>query len=243
MDMKNNEQFGDRYIEELLENKVEGIVTTSDYISEKYIRYLNKINLPIVFIGRFVDIKDIKIDYVTVDNLKGAYKMTKYLTKLGHRKIIYLTGPVNSSVSKLRVMGYKKALEDSHIANLKENIVFAKDFTYEFGLEAAKEIFKARNKPTAIFCANDYSAFGVIDYCYGNNIKIPEDVSIAGFDDIQFSSFDFVGLTTVKQPLKKMVMLAAEILFKKIKKTEEKYFNIVLDLEIVVRKTTRALSM
>lgn len=242
MDMKNNEDNGDKYIDELLENRVEGIITTSEHYSEACIKYLKKINIPIVFIGRFVNIRNIKIDYVTVDNFKGSFEMTRYLTKLGHKKIAYITGPITSSVSKLRLSGYKKALEESHIENLKPDIIESEDFTYEFGLKAAKQIFTRKERPTAIFCANDYSAFGVIDYCYGNNISIPGDVSIAGFDDVYFSSFDFVGLTTVKQPIKKLVEMAAEILFKKINGIEKDYCNIVLDPEIVVRKTTRAIA-
>ena len=204
IDMTNKEDMVDKYINALLENRVVGIATTSDKISAYCIKFLKKIKLPTMFIGRCVHFPGIDVDFVMVDNLKGAYNITKYLLNLGHRKISHLTGPPDTSVTYNRLKGYEKALKEFGIKDIKENIIDLGNFTFESGIDAAKKIFSSKVWPTAIFCANDFSAFGVMDYCYKHGIKIPEDVSIAGFDDVNFSSLSFVNLTTVKQPIKKI---------------------------------------
>ena len=241
IDMNNKEELGDKYINTLLENRVAGIATTSDKISPECVRFLKKIKLPTMFIGRHIEVPDIVIDYVIVNNLKGAYDMTKYLLELGHRKIAYLTGPLDTNVTYDRLHGYKKALKKFGIKNIMENVINSSDFTFESGYNAAKEIFSSKDWPTAIFCANDFSAFGVMDYCYKHNIKIPGDVSIAGFDDVNFSSLSFVNLTTVKQPIKKMAKIAAEALFEKIKTKDSMPVQIIIKPEIMIRKSTRAI--
>lgn len=239
IDMMNEEGLGDKYIDTLLENRVDGIATTSDKISAKYVKYLKKIKLPVVFIGRYIEIPNIGVNVVTIDNLSGAYKMTEYLINLGHRKITYVSGPQDTSVSTFRLLGYRKALKHSGIENIKERIIFSDNFTYESGFKAAEEIFSLEDRPTAIFCVNDFSALGVIDFCYKHGIKIPDDVSIAGFDDVTFSSFGFVSLTTVRQPIKKLGKIAAEILFNEIKTKKEDIIKIVLEPAVISRKSTR----
>lgn len=239
--MGTKEGSGDKYIDTLLENRVAGIATTSDKISAKYVKFLKKINIPTIFIGRLVDIPDIEIDYVTVDNKKGAYDMTNYLLELGHRKIAYFTGPLDTNVTSARLKGHTQALKESKINNIEPWVIDSGDFTYEAGFKTSEKIFASNNRPTAIFCSNDYSAFGVIDYCYKHKIKIPEDVSVAGFDDVAFSSFGFIGLTTVKQPIKKLGRMAAESLFKKIRNDKGENIQIILEPEVVIRRSTSAI--
>jgi DNA-binding LacI/PurR family transcriptional regulator len=164
--------------------------------------------------------------------------MTNYLLELGHRKIFYFTGPLDTNVTSQRLQGYKDALSDFNNRNLKPRIIDSGDFTYDAGYRTAEKVFAMRDHPTAIFCANDYSAFGVIDYCYKHGIRIPEEISVTGFDDVAFSSFGFINLTTVKQPIKKAGIIAAEALFKKIIEESEEPIQIVIEPEIVVRGST-----
>jgi len=239
--MTDKEDLGDKYINTLLENRVVGIATTSDKISVDCIKFLKKIKLPIMFIGRRINVSDIDLDYVIVDDIKGAYSITKHLLNLGHRKIKHIAGSPDTSVTHDRLKGYKKALKEFGIKNINENIIDSGNFTFESGINAAKKIFSSKDWPTAIFCANDFCAFGVMDYCYSHGIKIPEDVSIVGFDDINFSSLSFINLTTVKQPIKKICETAAKALFEKIKTGDDKLVQIIIEPEIKIRKTTRAI--
>ncbi len=240
IDMSTKEGLGDKYFDVLLENRVAGIATTSDKISPKYVKFLTKINTPTIFIGRLVDVPDIEIDYVTLDNKKGAKDMTNYLLKMGHRKIFYFTGPLDTNVTTERLKGYEEAISEFEGKKIKPWISDSGDFTCEAGYKIAEKVFSINERPSAIFCANDYSAFGVIDYCYKHNIKIPEDISIAGFDDVAFSSLGFISLTTVRQPIKKIGIISAESLFKKIKDNTIEPIQIVVEPEIVIRRSTRA---
>lgn len=239
LDMLSNETSGDAYIDTLLRNRVEGILTTTDRISAKCIKYLQKRKTPIIFIGigTYINNPDIKVDYVTIDNLKGAYLITKYLLEKGHRKIFHIAGPKGEVFTTLRMGGYKKALKDSGIKDIKEKIIYTNDYTIESGFKAAKNIFSSMEKPTAIFCFSDYSAFGVIDYCNKNGINIPADVSVVGFDNVYLSSLYTFNLTTVSNPQKDYGRIAAETLFNRINFTGKKNMSIVLKSEVIVRKS------
>lgn len=237
--MLQTEKSGDKYIDSFIQNRVNGILTTSDRISRESLKNLKMLGIPIIFIGRFLKFTDIEVDYITSDNDKGAYTMTNYLLGLGHRKITFITPQVDSTVISLRTKGYKDAIKDFGDPSVVEDIYYGEDFTFISGFKAAEKIFSRDVKPTAIFCINDYSAYGVIDYCISKGIRIPDDISVAGFDDIEFSSLGLISLTTVRQPIEEIGRLAAESLFKKLETGDSRRIKIVISPEIVVRNSTR----
>ena len=239
IDMLYSDRLGDRYINGLIENRVSGILTTSDRFSSDIIKYLEQIKLPIVFIGRYIRLPDVKSNYVIIDNVKGAYMMTEYLIGLGHRKIFYLTAQMDSASINDRLLGYKTAIVRCKVEKLQETIIYSEEFTFNGGYKAAEQIFSSKDLPTAIFCANDYSAFGVFEYCYKHKIRIPEDISIAGFDDIKFSSLDFINLTSVRIPTTELGHIAAKTVFDKINNKNEELTHIILEPELVIRNSTR----
>lgn len=241
IDMLYSDHLGDKHINGLIENRVSGILTTSDRFSSGIIKYLGNIKLPIVFIGRYIGLSDVKSNYVIIDNLKGAYMMTEFLIGLGHRKIFYLTAQMDSASINDRLLGYKTAMEHYKIENLQETITYLEDFTFNAGYKAAKKIFSSKDLPTAIFCANDYSAFGVFEYCYKHKIKIPEDISVAGFDDIKFSSLDFINLTSIRIPTTRLGHIAAKIVFDQINNENEELIHVVLEPELIIRNSTRSI--
>ncbi|MBM3707719.1 MAG: LacI family transcriptional regulator [Actinobacteria bacterium] len=241
IDMLQNEKSGDKYIDSFIQNRVNGILTTSDRISKESLKNLKALGIPIIFIGRFLSFADVEVDYVTSNNDKGSYIMTNYLLGLGHRKITFITPQVDSTVISLRIRGYKNAIKDFRDEEVGEDIFYGEDFTFNSGFKAAEKIFSKTERPTAIFCINDYSAYGVIDYCLSKGIKIPYDISIAGFDDIQFSSLGLINLTTVRQPIEEIGRLAAEALSKKLETGDNKRIKIVLEPELVIRNSTRGL--
>lgn len=239
IDMLQTEKSGDKYIDSFIQNRVNGILTTSDRISRESLKNLKILGIPIIFIERFLKFADIEVDYITSDNTKGSYLMTNYLLGLGHRKIAFLTPQIDSTVISMRIQGYKNAIKDFNDPAVAEEIIYGDDFSFNSGFKAAEKIFSKDSKPTAIFCINDYSAYGVIDYCMSKGIKIPGEVSIAGFDDIQFSSLGLISLTTIRQPIKEIGRLAAETLFKKLETGDKKRIKRVLAPELVIRNSTR----
>lgn len=237
-DMIEPEKSSDSYIDTFLERRVDAIATTTDNLKISYLKLLENFNIPIIFVGRYIENPAIHINYITIDNFRGSYLITDHLIKLGHKNIAHFSVNIGSAVVKNRLIGYKTALNDNDIEIKDENIIFLNSLNAKSGYEAAKKLLSKKNRPSAIFCISDYTAYGVIDYCLKTNIKVPEDVSIAGFDDIGFSSLDFINLTTVRQPIKEIGMIATEILLNKIELGEGDEIHKIIEPELIIRKST-----
>ena len=233
-------QENDKYIDSLLERRVDGIATSTDEISPRYLKYLKTVNIPLLFIGRYLYLPNIQVNFITIDNFLGAYMMTKYLIKLGHKKIAHISGNIKSKIILDRLNGYKTALQDNNIDINPDYILSTNDLNINSGYEAAEQLLTKPDtkRPTAIFCISDFLAFGTYDYCVKNNIKVPEELSIGGFDDNKFSSLGFVSLTTIKQPIDFIGKTAAEILINKIKDGDRTTINKIIEPELIIRKST-----
>ncbi len=232
----------DQFFNNLIERRVDGIITTTEIISPKYLEYLKKIKLPLVFLGCYVK-NNFNFSYVGIDDYLGGYLISEYLLKLGHRDIKIITPSLCFSFANDRLSGHKKALKDMDQRFNSKNIYTINDWSIQGGFEAAKKIFKSNNKLSAIFCINDYVAYGVINYCYSNNIRIPDDVSITGFDDNVFSDFPFIKLTTIKEPVDKLGNIAAEILLRQIDGKDISVIKETLRPNLIIRNSTKALNI
>ena len=183
---------------------------------ESYTRYFIQREIPIVLVDTFHP----KFDSITVDNFKGAYIAVKHLIELGHEKIGMIVARLESVPARQRFEGFKQALIDHGKKFYEEFFIETKDtrldgFNREAGYYACKELLsRSRKLPTAIFVSSDIQAIGVIEALNENGIKVPGDVSIIGFDDIELAK-DF-GLTTVRQPMYEMGVIAVEKLFERI---------------------------
>ena len=151
--------------------------------------------------------KDNKCIIVNSDNYSGAYNSTNYLISLNHSKIAHITGDIKKFSSIQRLEGYKKSLQDSNIEIRDEFIVFS-EFIEEGGYDSAKKILSMEDRPTAIFAANDKIEIGAIRAIKENGLKVPEDISIIGFDNIEESKYLETPLSTMQMELIKMAELA-----------------------------------
>ncbi|MGL1959202.1 MAG: LacI family transcriptional regulator [Colwellia sp.] len=156
---------------------------------------------------------------VLIDDFAGASAMTHYLIKLGHKKIAFVQGNPAHSPSISRFEGFMVAMAESDITT-KEEWILNGDFSYKSGLIAGKKLLdKPKDeRPSAIFACNDDMASAIIAVANGLNLKIPEDVSIAGFDDTAIASAVWPQLTTIHQPIKDMAEKAVTLIDKSIKK-------------------------
>lgn len=217
----------------LIEKNVEGIIMVPR--GNGNIDKIMSIRVPVVFIDSYME--NVDISYVGVNNEQAGYNATEHLIKFGHRRIACITGPIGFNSSEERILGYKRALED---AGIEFNNLFLKytDWTVEGGFQATKEIFSLARKPTAVFVTGDTCAIGVFEALYGEGYSIPDDVSVVGFDDMKFSPFLKVPLTTVRQPISQLGNCAVGLLFEKINsenRSESK--KIILDTELVIRES------
>jgi len=225
-----------RYLNMLAEKMVDGIILTQSAHKEGNAKTLEALKLPIVLIDRDMALDNIK-GRVLVDNFKGAYEGVSYLIEKGYKKIAFITGPFSTTTSKDRLKGYEKALEDYNIS-FNESLIFEGVYKGEWGTEATEMILEQKLDIDAIFCGNDLIAINVIKTLKQNNIKVPEDLAIIGYDNIKISEMIEPALTTVNQPVYEMGYQAVELLINILEgRIQEK--TIQLESNLVIRGSVR----
>lgn len=170
------------------------------------------------------------------DSEIGA-KITKYLIEEGHSKIGFILGHVDHGAAKQRFAGYQSALTDANI-ELSDEYVVQGNFSFESGVQAASELLKLAERPTAIFAANDYMAAGALRAANLRGIKVPEELAIMGFDDAPVSRQIWPTLSTVKQPVFQMSDTATNLLIAKIKDASKVNEHHVYKAELIIREST-----
>jgi len=225
-----------KYIRALRSKRVDGLIIVPTTIQANHINRLVENMLPVVVMDRSVP--DIKTDTVLLDNFQGTYDATIHLIKLDHRCIGYIDRPFSLPHSLDRIRGYRKALEEQGIKS-QEDLVVRGGFSYEGGAKAMQILLKRKPTPTAVIAFNDISAMGAIRAIKDQGLRVPEDISVIGFDDIPQCSFTIPRLTTVHFPKYKMAEAACKLLLEKIEgSASEQRTEVVLPLRLVVREST-----
>jgi len=173
-------------------------------------------------------------DSVVVANERGAFEATKHLIQLGHRNLAVITGPSALANSIERLKGFKKALREASLGIAAEFVQEAA-FDTRSGFLAAKRLLRMLPRPTAIFACNDLMALGVLHAVHELNLRCPEDVSLVGFDNLEFCEYTSPALTSVYQPGYQLGATAAGLLVERIKGLEDAPKRILLETELKVR--------
>jgi LacI family transcriptional regulator len=226
------------FIDILTQGAVDGIVVNLPKDPEKVLFTLKSRAFPFVFLDHNGYGDDFPT--VTVTNWQGGYGAAQYLIRLGHRRIGFITGMLDACASQDRLAGFKAALKAEHISEDAE-LLFEGTFLQESGYEAGMKFMRLSDPPTAIFASNDVMAFGVMEASRELGLRIPEDVSIIGFDDISSASLVHPSLTTVRQPLEHMGKVAAQMLLDLITDPKKPVRRIVLPTDLVARESCRAM--
>jgi LacI family transcriptional regulator len=171
---------------------------------------------------------------VGATNWQGAYNATEYIIKLGHKRIGFITGSMDLGCAVDRLEGYRSALRTYHIPDAPE-LIYEGTFFQPDGYAGASALLDLPAPPTAIFASNDVMAMGVMDSVRTRGLRVPDDVSIVGFDDIPQASLVRPALTTVNQPLEKMGRVAAQMLIDLLNRPEKKADRIELPTQLVIR--------
>lgn len=232
------------YLKALQEKRVDGIIITPsiDLVSANGIdyAYLNEINLPLViFSGQSTTGGH---SYIEIDNHRGGFIATKHLIEAGYKRIAFIGGRESSHSNSERLKGYRSALTSYGIA-IDETLITNHDFYSESGYALMESLLKLPTPPDAVFTGNDIIALGVLECLQKKEIRIPEDFGVVGFDNIIFSGYPQIQLTTISQPQYLMGKLAAEILLNEINGLSTKGVRkTILEPELIIRKTTRKLN-
>lgn len=222
------------YLKLLKDKYVDGVVLLTADVKQKHVDFFEESSIPVI-LASLTD-KTNRFSSVNIDDFQAAYDATKKLIELGHRHIAWLGGSLLSCHARQRFEGFKKALNDKGISDNETWYFQSEEYTIQYGLEKGMNIFKSKNRPTAVLCISDMIAIGAIQAAEECGLRVPEDISIMGFDDIPIASAYRPGLATVRQPVYDLGIKAADMLLQQIReKGSYKKEAKILPHEIIMR--------
>lgn len=225
------------YVRLLSEHRVDGLIILSGQTTanDNALFSLSKeAKRPIVVLDR--SLPDADFDTVGVDDFEAAGHVVRHLAELGHTRIAHVTGPLNYHSGVRRLEGFRHTTLQLGL-DVDEGLIVQGDFTKRGGYEAALKLFSLPSRPTAIFAANDVSALGVWQAARELGIRIPQDLALVGYDDIELLSLADIPLTTVRQPRYNYGYMGTQMLLSRITQHDAngKQRHVILPTELVVR--------
>ncbi len=226
-----------KHLNLVIERKIDGILLVSCNEPNPTLEKVLSQKLPLVFVSS--PYPDADANFVGTDSEQGGYLAAKHLLDLGHRKFVVVGGRFNSEAIIQRFNGYKRALSKYNIP-LNESDVYSGNFSVDSGYTNIKKILSEKHDFTAVLAFDDLIAIGVKNGIEESGLKIPDDISVIGFDNIEAASFHGIDLTTISMDKSRMGKLAVDILLSDLdcKKKPCDKKQIVLKQELVIRKST-----
>jgi len=225
------------YVANLAQGMVDGLVLVLPRSPADYIEALTRRRFPFVLVDHQGTGRDCPA--VGATNWRGAYDATEFLLQLGHTRIGIITGSMDLGCSQDRLAGYRAALQDHQLPALPE-LEYEGAFLQPDGYAGGSAFLDLSDPPSAIFASNDVMAMGVMDAVRNRGLRIPDDISVVGFDNIPQSAVVYPPLTTVQQPLEDMGRAATQMLLRILKRPEENAGRVELPTRLVTRGSTSA---
>jgi LacI family transcriptional regulator len=222
------------FINTIRYHQFSGMVCISIEIPEPVEEFIKSSQFPCITVGRYM--KSRLIDSVTADNINGSVIATEQIINHGHERVLFIGGPHESTASIDRARGYMEVMNRHGLFD--NSLVFFTSLNYVSGYKTTMAALKQGLKFTAIFAASDIIAIGVLDALTKNNLRVPDDISVVGFDNIEMSNYNIFKLTTVNQPKKEQGLVAAERILQLVENsTINQRQHIVLPAEFIPRNT------
>lgn len=234
----------DFHSDRLIENNVSGVIfvptAATDEKNRRIIEKFLRKKIPVVLADR--QIPELEIDSVTTDNIQGGYNVVKHLIRKGHRKIVIIISTLFST-ERDRLEGYKKALSEHHIS-IESSFLMTNNerFTEDHYIEYVRRALSLKSKVTAIFAGHDRIAYLVYSVANDMGIRIPEDISLVGYDDLPFTRMHYYYLTTVHQPIYEMGQESMKLIMSRLRGEIDEFQQIVLDSHLVERESVLSLN-
>jgi DNA-binding LacI/PurR family transcriptional regulator len=222
----------DEYLFDLINSRVDGLIYASSHKSMEVIQAAQSKNMPIIVLDR--EIKHTRISSVTVNNNYGAFIATEYLIRLGHRRIAYIGGAANMEISIRRKEGYLRALAENGLI-VDDGLIVYGDYTMQSGFEQMARLYEVHPEITGVIAANDLMAIGAIHYLSKNGIRVAEDISVIGFDNIELSVNITPALTTVEYPMEQMSERVIELIVRQNRNEADRVEAVTLFPKLIVR--------
>ncbi len=228
----------DYYLNRLTEWQVDGIIMVSSISSIAHINTFNKSETPLTLID--IDSTGYEMDSISVDNYSGGRLAAQHLASLGHKRIACICGSSETRYNQGRLAGFREGLIEAGL-EVDEALIKKADFNTFSGFNITNQLLEIQNRPTAIFCCSDLMAYGAMRAAYGKGLKIPNDLSIVGFDDIFMSKYTLPPLTTVRQPIPELTEEAVNCFITRKEDPGKTSRTIKLKLHLEIRESTASI--
>ncbi|MDQ7807740.1 LacI family DNA-binding transcriptional regulator [Amycolatopsis sp. A133] len=222
------------YLAMFAEQRVRGVLLSPVATSGEALRAFRRTGTPYVFVDRKAPASE--ASSVSVDDVAGGALGGRHLLETGHRRIAFVNGPAILAQCRDREQGLRDALAGS---GAELTVLEAIGLDVSSGRDAGARLLGTSPRPTAVFCANDLLALGVLQAMVGAGVRVPEEMAIVGYDDIEFAGAAAVPLTSVRQPARRLGRTAAELLLAETSDTKPERQAVVFTPELVVRESTR----
>lgn len=220
----------EEYLGVLLEKQVDGLIVSPARASSPHLAEVELSGVPVVFLDRYVE--GILAPVVRADGRRAVDELVEYLVSLGHERLAIISGPLETVPGRERLDAFVEAAQRRGVP-VAEECVRIGDFRRESGLEAVRELLKLKEPPTACFAANNLMALGALQALSRAGVRMPEDISFAGFDDVSWFELMSPPVTTISQPIARLGTAAARMLPMLV--AGEPVDSLVLEAELVIR--------
>lgn len=241
-DGSNSSEREAQYFRILQENLVSGVIYNNfNDMAGKTLDIMKKSDIPVVFIDNYVDMKGFKC--LLIDNKKAMFELVNYCISMGHRRIVFAGGTMDSYTADERYKGYLQALEENMIP-VDSNMIMTASYRAEDGYAMTEELLDRGTDFTAIICHNDYVALGVIQKLQEVGLRIPEDISVTGFDNIDLTRIMTPKLTTINYPVYELAKKAVKHLIDGINKgkvVDDENRIEIMEHQLVIRDSVKRL--
>ena len=220
-----------------IDRRVDGILLCSGMSNRQFLAEFRKYHIPLALLGRNPDhaVSDASI---TGDNIRGAYKSTSHLLRSGSRRVIYVEGNPNIAGSRQRLEGYRQAHLEAGVP-IRDEFILSGEYSIAFGREVAEQLLRSGVEFDAIITGSDLIAIGIVNHLIKRGIRVPEDVEVIGYDDIELTTVITPTLSTVSKPHYAMAQHISEQLIRLIQGETLPLPHTVIEPTLILRETTR----
>ena len=224
------------YLQVLSEKRIDGMIIISTGEDKDLLRLLQGLPIPTVLLDR--EIEEVNCDLVETAHMQGGVMATEHLLGLGHRRIACLAGPADLNSSAQRIEGWRKALTDAGLGAELGDLLWHSDFSSQGGFTTMQSILALRPAPSAVFVCNDLMCIGALSAAHQAGVRVPQDLSLIGFDDIELAKFTSPTLTTIAQPKHRIGVAAVDMVLERIQDGRVQARQVILQPELIVRNST-----
>lgn len=232
-DTENNIEREKEYVELMYKKQADGVLLLTARMDSKSLKQLAD-SFPMVLACEYVD--ELDIPTVSIDNISGARKLTDHLINAGHKKIAYISGPMNVILSRDRLRGFQQAMAQYDLP-VDPSYIQEGDYEIESGYNQMVKLLALEDPPTAVFVFNDEMALGTIKAVQDHGLKVPEDIAVVGFDNLKMATIFSPQMTTIDQPKYEIGQRATDMLLTLMKGGSLKKKKIVMKDELIIRES------